>query len=203
MPNHFKKAVRGIIFLTCSFQTSASAEELGRLGIMNSDFRTNVLSKIHSNLYGSKSNLMFLGTEVRQLISLYKDYLKSVENNVDQQESIDNARLLLTRLEKETQNWSNDARQMAFCYDLISTIESILYKLDNVKDSFDVTALPLEKMAIVDPYKKLQGEKLPYQLAKKKKDADWNELSPLPVAQLKIISSPSSMNSVEEDLEEK
>lgn len=203
----FKKLVFFCVTLLLIFAEAGKADESVKGLSLAHEFRANVLARIHSNLYGVRGNLMFLGAEVKQLVNIYKDYLANLEKSVSEQEKVssllNDVRLLLARLEKGTQNWNNDNSQMVFCYDIISTIESIFYKLETPQESFDATTLPLISIAVIDPYKKLQGEKLPYKINKKKKESDWNDLSSLPIAQLKIISSPSSTNSVEEDLNDR
>ncbi|WP_032113660.1 hypothetical protein [Candidatus Paracaedibacter symbiosus] len=152
------------------------------------------LAKIHEKLFTEQVNLFHLGVDIKELIHIYKNHLQKFET-AKKFASMDNLllkdiELLLTRLEKGSENPINDQAQAKHCYELVSAIESLFEKLENPTDDFDSSALPLESSAIVESYKRLKGEQLPCHVTsnklKKKRKEETEELSPLSPAQIKI-----------------
>lgn len=153
------------------------------------------LSKIYESLSAARADTSNLDRDIKELIHNYKNHLQKFEaaqkiGEANNSLLLKDIGLLLAKLEAGQETQIKDQMQAKSCYELISAIESLFEKLENPQeDSFDGTAFPSQSKAIVGPYKKLKGEKLPYHVKsnkKKKRQYEGDDLPPVSLAQVKI-----------------
>lgn len=157
------------------------------------DSREDRLNKIQASLFAEEVNTPHLGSEIKQLIQLYKDHLQQLKKSqelVNNNPLLKEINLLLARLEAGDEYLVRNKMQANQYYNLISAIESIFEKLENPATIFVDVEMPATTNAIVAPLTKLQGEKIPYHLtaSKIKKDKEAEELPPSTSAHFKLAS---------------
>lgn len=166
------------------------------------EVRKKRLNRIHAHLFAANTKISRLDRDIKALINTYKNYLQKFEaaeklGEVDHS-LLKDIGLLLAKLETGYGAQIKNQGQAENCYDLIAAIESLFEKLENPQENnLEELAFPEPGMGIVETYKKLKGEKLPYRVVKNKKKQ--NDVTEIPAVVVPVKMSKMTSEIVEDD----